>query len=424
MLSRLQALQNNIRVGIIGTGSMGIGLFYQCHVTPGIECVAVADIKLEKAIECVESLSRYYRVVNNLEATHEAIRQGLVVVCEDGDLLARCEMVDVLIESSNSIGAAGRFAKTALEHRKHLILMNAEVDLAFGPYLLRLAQDNGVVYTSCDGDQHGVLKRLIDDLQLWGFQLVMAGNMKGFLNRYANPTTIVPEADKRDLDYEMATALTDGTKLNIEMSLVANGLGLSTLVPGMHGPKTSHVRDVMHLFDLNAIWDGKQPVVDYILNAEPDGGIFAIGFCDNKYQKKMLSYYKMGDGPFYLFYRPYHLCHIEALTCVAEAFLDGRPLLQPTLGLQTNVFTYAKRGLQKGETLDGIGGYTCYGLIENCPQTSFPPGLPICLADNVTLKHDVAKDEKILLADVDYEPTSFEFELYYKALENSSPVTS
>ena len=116
MLSRLQALQNNIRVGIIGTGSMGIGLFYQCHVTPGIECVAVADIKLEKAIECVESLSRYYRVVNNLEATHEAIRQGLVVVCEDGDLLARCEMGDVLIESSNSIGAAGRFAKTALEH--------------------------------------------------------------------------------------------------------------------------------------------------------------------------------------------------------------------------------------------------------------------------------------------------------------------
>ena len=137
---------------------------------------------------------------------------------------------------------AGEFAIYALAERKHLVLMNAEIDLIYGPYLLELAQRRGVTYTSCDGDQHGVIKRLVDDLRLWGFQLVMAGNIKGFLDRYSNPKKIVPEADKRNLDYKMATAFTDGTKLNIEMALVANALGLRVHKPGMHGPDAGNVR--------------------------------------------------------------------------------------------------------------------------------------------------------------------------------------
>jgi len=419
MLNTLKKLKRNIRVAIIGIGSMGKGLLYQCWVTPGIECVAIADIRIDRAINCVQWLRWEYRVVHDLNAMHETVRKGLVAVCEDGDLLARCELVDVLIEASNSIGAGGQFSVTALENRKHLVLMNAEVDLIFGPYLLYLAQKNGVVYTSCDGDQHAVIKHTIDDLQLWGFELVMAGNIKGFLNRYSNPTKIIPEADKRNLDCKMATAYTDGTKLCIEMALVANACGLATLVPGMQGPKAIHVRDVFHLFDFEALWQGK-PFVDYILGAEPGGGVFTIGFCNNEYQKSMLSYYKMGNGPFYLFYRPYHLCHIEAMACIAEAFLNGRSLLQPTYGFRTNVYTYAKRDLHKGEKLDGIGGYTCYGLIENCSQDDDSPGLPICLAEDVTLKHDVRKDERICVDDVSYDPSRFDFILYAKAKEQSS----
>lgn len=419
MLSRLKTLHNNIRVGIIGMGAMGKGLFYQCHVTPGIECVAVSDIHIDRAVKSVEALNLDYRVVETLAGAHETAHRGMVAICGDGDIVARCEHVDVLIESSGSIGAAGKYAVIALEHRKHLVLMNAEIDLIFGPYLLSLAQANGVVYTSCGGDQHTVIKHLVDELQLWGFELVMAGNIKGYLDRYANPTTIIHEADKRDLDYKMAAGLTDGTKLNIEMALVANAFGLAAPVPGMQGPRANHVRDVFHLFDFNAMWEGKEPVVDYVLNADPDGGVFAVGHCDNEYQKKMLSYYKMGDGPFYLFYRPYHLCHIEAMACVAKAFLDGRSLLQPDFGFKTNVFSYAKRDLRKGEVLDGIGGYTCYGLIENCPETGLHDGLPICIAEDVVLKRDVVKDEAILMADVDYDPERFEFALYFKAMEES-----
>ncbi len=419
LLERLKALSSSIRVAIIGVGSMGKGLFYQCQITPRIECVAMADLKVERAVDCAVWMKRDYRVVDNVGAMVEVIRHGGIAICEDGNLAAKCELVDVLIESSNSIGAAGQLSVTALKNGKRLILMNAEADLIFGPYLIDLAQSNGSVYTSCDGDQYGVLKRLIDDLQLWGFELVMAGNIKGFLDRYSNPTKIIPEADKRNLDYRMATAYTDGTKLCIEMALVSNAFGLSTLVPGMQGPRASHVRDIFHLFDFDKLWRDKQPFVDYLLGAEPGGGVFIVGYCDDDYQKSMLSYYKMGAGPFYLFYRPYHLCHVEAMGCVAEAFLDGQPFLQPIHGFRTNVYAYAKRDLRKGEKLDGIGGYTCYGLIENCTQGTNRVGLPICLAEGVTLKRDVFRDEKIPLSDVQYDPDRSAFALYERSLKCS-----
>ncbi len=314
------------------------------------------------------------------------------------------------------VRAAAGYAARALEFQKHLVLMNAEIDLIFGPYLLDLATKKGVVYTSCDGDQHIVIKRLIDDIRLWGFELVMAGNIKGFLDRYANPETIASEADKRHLDYRMCASYTDGTKLNIEMALIANAANLSTLTPGMKGPRANSVDEVFHYFDFHALWKNGQPWVDYLLGAEPNGGVFVVGYCDNEYQKTMLRYYKMGNGPFYLFYRPYHLCHVEAITSIAKAFLDKRSFLQPTFGFRTNVYSYANRTLHKGEELDGIGGYTSYGLIENQARNDSNPGLPICLADKVRLKRDVAKDEKILLNDVGYDSTSFEFDLYSKAL--------
>ena len=420
MLKSVTELKTNIRVAIIGMGAMGKGLFYQCHITPGLECVAIADIRLERAVACAEWLKREYRVVRTLDDLHEAVRRGMVAVCEDGDLLARCEVVDALVEASNSIIPAGQFSLTALEHRRHLIMMNAEADLLFGPVLLQRAQDNGVTYTSCDGDQPGVIKRLVEDLQLWGFELVMAGNIKGFLDRYANPTTIIPEADKRNLDYKMATAYTDGTKLCIEMALVANGVGLSTRTPGMRGPRASQVQEVFSLFDFEALWQDKQPFVDYILGAEPGGGVFAVGYCDNDYQKAMLQYYKMGDGPFYLFYRPYHLCHVEAMACIAEAVLHQRALLQPTYGFRTDVYAYAKRDLRTGEKLDGIGGYHCYGLIENCTWNDGHAGLPICLAEDVTLKREVRQDEKIFLHDVSFDPERFDFALYFGAMRQLS----
>jgi predicted homoserine dehydrogenase-like protein len=415
VLERLKALKKPIRVGIIGAGAMGRGLFYQCHITPGIECAAIADIHLARAAACCEDMQLKARIVAGPDEVCDAANRGMVAVCEDGDIIARSANIDVLIDASSAIAESAKFSITAIEHKKHLVLMNAEIDLIFGPYLLKLAREKGVVYLSCDGDQHGVIKHLADDLRLWGFELVMAGNIKGFLDRRANPDTIIPEADKRNLDYRMCTAYTDGTKLNIEMALTANALGLRTSVAGMLGPAARDVHDVFRLFDFNAIRKERKPVVDYILGAEPGGGVFAIGYCESKYQQSMLKYYKMGDGPYYLFYRPYHLCHIEAIKTLAAAVLDGRSFLEPDCGFRTNVFAYAKKPLRRGDRLDGIGGHTCYGLIENCGQPGSGEGLPICLADDVRLVREIEMDEKIMMSDIELPGNRFDFEIFGRA---------
>jgi predicted homoserine dehydrogenase-like protein len=345
-----------------------------------------------------------------------AWRHGQLPIFGNGLQLCGLAEVDVVIEATSAISAAGRHAVTALEHGKHLVLMNSEIDLIFGPELVRNAHEQGVVCTSCDGDQHAVIKRLLDEAVLWGFEPVMAGNIKGFLDRSANPTTIIPEADKRNLDYRMCTAYTDGTKLNIEMALIANAEGLKTVLPGMTGPSAESVEEVLKLFDFSSIWNYREPVVDYILGARPGGGVFAVGFSDNPYQRDMLEYYKMGAGPFYLFYRPYHLCHVEAIRSVAEAVLDGRALLQPACGFRTNVIAYAKTDLHEGQSCDGLGGYTCYGMIENADADGATDGLPICLADDVVLTRSVRQGERIGMADIDLPNERFDFELYERAV--------
>ena len=354
---------------------------------------------------------------------HNAIRQGKLAICEDGNLAASCEDVDIFIEATNSTPAGGKFALTAIENNKHLIMMNYEADLMFGPYLMHLAEQSGLVYTVCDGDQPTVIKHLVDEIEFMGFQLVMAGNIKGYLDRHINPTSIIPEADKRNLGHKMCSSYTDGTKLCVEMAVLANGLGLSTAVPGMHGPRVKDINEIFEHFDFDTLWKNKQPLVDYILGAKPKGGIFAVGYTDNKYQQDRLPP-EMGPGPFYLFYRPYHLCHFETMVSVAEIALNKRPVLKPDFGFRTNVYSYAKRNIRKGEKLDGMGGYTCYGLIENCTDNEKDPGIPICLSDNVTLKHDTPKDEKIPLKNVSYDPDDFAFKLYLKAVEQSNKIIS
>ena len=415
-LQRLRSLDKEITVGVIGAGSMGRGLVYQCAITPGIRCAVLADLDIDRAIASVEHTGLPYKVVRSLSDVNDAIRLGVMAVCEDGALVSECDGIDALIESTSAISEGGRFAERALLTGKHLVLMNSEIDLSFGPHFLRLARENGLVFTSCDGDQHGVIKRLHDEMTLWGLEPVMAGNIKGFLDRYSNPTRIVPEADKRNLDYRMATAYTDGSKLAIEMALVSNALDYVPARPGMMGPRAGHVSDVFDLFDFHAIRETGRPVVDYILGAEPGGGVFCVGYCDDPYQMGMLSYYKMGSGPFYLFYRPYHLCHVEAMQCVAEACLDGTSLLEPDYGFRANVNAFAKRDLHAGDVLDGLGGYDCYGLIEEVTEESVQTVLPLCISEGARLLHDVAKDGRITMDDVAFENGNVALAMYEKAL--------
>ena len=424
MLDRLKRLERPIRVGIIGAGAMGRGLVYQAAVTPGLEPTAVADVRVERAAACGDLIGKEAQVVHSAQEATEAVGRGRLAACEDGMAVATCEGIDVLIESSSSVVEGAEFVAAALKRGTPVVLMNSETDLAFGSWFMELATSHGTVCTSCDGDQHGVIKRLVEDVELWGFKLVLAGNIKGFLNREADPTNIIPEADKRNLDYRMCTAYTDGSKLAIEMALLANSLGLRTDIPGMHGPRAGHVREATELFELERLRQGAAPVVDYVLGAQPDGGVFVVGHCDHPYQREMMAYYKMGPGPFYVFYRPYHLCHVEAMEGVAAAVLDREALLQPDHGLLTDVVAYAKQDLPAGTVLDGLGGYSCYGMLENQAPTAAEEGLPICMSEGVRTRRPFRSGERIGMEDVDRDVAAPGWAMWQLSREAADRISS
>lgn len=374
--------ESEVRVGLVGCGSMGRGISLQLDATPGLKLMWVADRDAEAAAKA-----------------------GALAACPAStDPLGMLETspIDVLVEATSGIEAAARHCFAAIGNDAHVVLMNAEVDLALGPLLDHEARQRGVVVTSDAGDQHGVLAALIMEADLMGFDVVQAGNIKGFLDRRATPASLVNEAAERRLSPEQCCAYTDGTKLHIEMAVLANGFGYLPPPGGMTGPRARSVHEVPALFDFAAY--GGIPRVDYILGAEPGGGVYLVvspkaGLA--KEQRFYLEYYKLGSGPWYLLYRPYHLCHLETPKAIFSA-MEGRPVLAPgqsamLLGSQSRsskptcqVFARAKRSLTAGETLrHAIGSDACYGSLEAADTQAIPI---VLLEHPVTLREPVARD--------------------------------
>ena len=144
------------------------------------------------------------------------------------------------------------------------------------------------------------------------------------------------EAEKRNLSLIQCCAYTDGTKLAIEMACLGNSAGLVPFVRGMEGPRAEDVREAMSKFDFAAY--GSQGRLDYLLGAEPGGGVYVIGHSDELVQAEYMRYYKMGDGPYYLFYRPYHLCHVETPSAIASVVLRSEAIMTPDHGRLSDAY--------------------------------------------------------------------------------------
>lgn len=405
----LQALRERaragqpIRVAVVGAGSMGAGIAQQVGATPGMTLVAVVDVDLSRAAAAAA-------------LSHPETGSPAVVVSTDvfslldGNPLA----VDVLVEATNTVGFAARAVASALRSRIHVVLMNAEVDLLLGPWLHDLAQRSGVLISSDAGDQHGVLMRMIEEIRLWGLDIAMAGIIKGFLDRRATRGSIAEEARIRALNPVQCVAYTDGTKLNIEMALVANATGLVPSTPGMLGPQAADVHEVFDRFEFAR---HRQGVVDYILGAKPGGGVFVVGRSDDELQRSYLAYYKMGKGPFYLFYRPFHLCHLETAYAIGRLVLFGSKILEPACGKLAEVGAFAKRDLPNGTRFrHGIGSDELYGMIDLTANLEESGSVPIALLDSpdadIVVTLGVARDEPLGFADLEL-PDSPLLELYH-----------
>ena len=415
-LNELDRNDNPIKVGVVGAGSMGTGVCWQIGRTPGMRLTFVADKLLNNAVNAAKTVGLDIR---ELPSSHNP--EPFDGVWVDDECLKAIELldVDVLVECSNSISDALQYCLSAIYRKSHVVLMNAEVDLAYGRYMRYEAERMGVIVTSDGGDQHGVLMTMIEEIKLWDFKIVQAGNIKGFLNRYATAESLLEEAAKRRLNPIQCCAYTDGTKLNIEMALVSNGTGLNSPKRGMTGPPCDDVREVLDLFDFkNCLNTG---CIDYVLGAQPGGGVYVVGYCDDPSQMPYLSYYKLGNGPYYLFYRPYHLCHLETPITIAKAVLFNSPVLQQ-LYKTSDVFTFAKRDIMAGEIVHhGIGGDQFYGLVDSSELGDNENLVPITAVevdkhDAGKITRDIKKDEPITWEDLEL-PDSYMKDMRLKQAE-------
>jgi len=401
VLQARQATGKPIRVAMIGAGYMGRGLALQIsRYTPGMELVAIANRTVAEAERAYsESGITAVQHVDSKVALEDAVNKGQYSVTDDAQLVCQAEGIDAVIEVTGEIEFGASVVLTAIEHGKHVMLMNAELDATLGPILKTYADKAGVIISNADGDQPGVIMNLFRYVEGTGCKPVLAGNMKGLQDAYRTPETQKGFAEKYGQKPHMVTSFADGSKISMEMAVVANATGFRVARRGMLGPACEHVNDAVNVFPREAMLE--RGIVDYVLGAQPGGGIFVIGYNEDKIQQGYLNYYKMGEGPFYVFYVPYHLCHFEAPMSVARAVLYGDATTAPLGAPVVDVLTAAKKEMKKGEVLDGIGNFTSYGLAENSEVCRRENLLPLGLSEGCRLKRDVARDEVLGYDDVE-----------------------
>ncbi|HMR62505.1 MAG TPA: Gfo/Idh/MocA family oxidoreductase [Anaerolineae bacterium] len=423
-----RAQENNpIRVGMVGAGFMGRGLALQIlSAIKGMDLVAVCNRHLDGAQRAyAEAGVEEVQIVETVAQLEQAIDQGRYAITDNPRLLAEADNIDAIIEVTGAVEHSAHVVYSAIQHGKHVVMMNAELDSTVGPILKVYADRAGVVLTNADGDQPGVIMNLYRFVKGIGVRPVLCGNIKGLQDPYRNPTTQAGFAKKWGQAANMVTSFADGTKISFEQAIVANGTGMRVARRGMLGltvPAGTLIQEVASLFPLEVLLEGPG-IVDYVVGATPGPGVFVLGTHDQPTQKHYLNLYKLGEGPLYCFYTPYHLCHFEAPYSVARAVLFNDAALAPLGKPCVDVVATAKIDLEAGQILDGIGYYMTYGECENYDVIQTEKLLPMGLAEGCRLKRDVAKDQTLTYDDVEVPAGRFidqlraEQNVYFSSLD-------
>lgn len=422
MLKRRASGGKPVRVGLIGAGKFGSMVLAQARLIEGLHVVGVADLDLKKT---AAALRRVGWEPERFAATSlaDAHTQGTTCLVEDADMLARFEGIECIIEATGHPLAGVRHAVAAIDHGKHLVMVNVEADVLCGPLLAKRARDKGLVYSMAYGDQPAIICELVDWCHSCGFELVSAGKGMNFepRYRYSTPDTVwgffgwSPEqVAKGDFNAKMYNSFTDGTKAAIEMAAVANGTGLDCPDDGLAFPPAG-LQDLARVF--RPVADGgrlpRSGLVDIAASQEPDGrevlnniryGVFVTFRAPTEYARACFQQYGLLTDPsgwYGSMWRPFHMIGLETSVSVLSAVLRGEPTGSP-VEFRGDAVAVAKRDLKPGERLDGEGGYTVWANAIPASKSLAIGALPIGLAGHATVRSAVARDSIVRFEDVEF----------------------
>ncbi|HUN93236.1 MAG TPA: NAD(P)H-dependent oxidoreductase [Burkholderiaceae bacterium] len=405
-----------IRIGLIGCGEMGTDIVTQVLLMPGLEIGAIAarnPANVHNAIRIAGCPADMGRDVTSAGAMTRAIGDGRIAITDEAKLVATNDLVDVVVDATGRPAVGAEIGLTAMEHGKHLVMMNVEADVTIGAYLKREADRLGVVYSLGAGDEPSSAIELIQFVTALGYPVVAAGKGKNNpLNVDATPAQYEEEARRRNMNPRMLVEFIDGSKTAVEMTAIANATGLVPDVPGMHGPAATlqNLHDVLCPKADGGIL-GRKGVVDYTIGAGVAPGVFVVAEMAHPRLRERMHDLKLGAGPYYTFYRPYHLTSLEVpLTC-ARAVLYGRPDMSPLPIPSAEVCALAKRDLRAGDRLDAIGE-TCYrSWAMQAGDARTRRALPVGLAEGSRVRRDVRKGDLLTYENCEPDAQSRLFEL-------------
>jgi predicted homoserine dehydrogenase-like protein len=363
---------------------------------------AISNRKLERALDVFRYAKHDDVIVADTQAElDDAIRANRPVVTEDACLLARSAFVDIVCEVTGSVEFGAHVVLEAFRHAKDVVLMNAELDATLGPILQVYAKRHGVILSACDGDEPGVQMNLYRWVKGLGLIPRVIGNVKGLQDPYRNPTTQKGFAERWGQNPAMVTSFADGSKISFEQTIVANATGFGVRARGMSRGMEyrGDIMEIGKLYDIEEL-RALSGIVDYVVGT-PLTKVYVLAEHPDPKQQVYLNLYKVGEGPLYSFFVPYHLVHLEVPNAIARVALFRDALAPPLGGPVVEVCAVAKRDLKAGEILDGYGMYMTYGEAANVDEMSRQHYLPEGLVEGCRVKRNIAKDAVITYEDVE-----------------------
>ena len=392
-----------IRVGMIGSGFMAQGLVNTiANSVPGMRVAAIYGRRLDRAAHVYEYAGLGEATVVATEAEFEdGVRAALPVITDDPYLLSGSDQIDALVDVTGSVELGARVALEAFAHGKHVILMNAELDATIGPVLQLYARRHDVILSACDGDEPGIQMNLYRWVSGLGLTPRVIGNVKGLQDPYRNPDTQKEFAEKWEQNPAMVTSFADGSKISFEQTIAANATGFKVLSRGMSRGVSfdGSPLELPSLYDLDEV-RALGGIVDYTVGPA-NVKVFCLAEHPDPKQQHYLNLYKLGDGPLYPFWIPYHLPTFEAPNSIARVVLFGDGLAPPLAGPVVEVCAVAKRDLKAGDVLDDYGMFMTYGEAVNVEEMSGMRYLPHGLVQGCRLRRDIARDQVVSYDDVE-----------------------
>lgn len=392
-----------IRVAMIGAGFMARGIANQIvNSTRGMRLSAIYARRIEQASGVFSYADPAIEPVaaSTQAGVDAAIAAGRPVVTDDPLLLCRSGCVDAVLDVTGAVELGAHVALESIEHGKPLVLMNAELDATLGPILQVYARRRGVIVSACDGDQPAVQINLFRFVRGMGLIPRLLGNIKGLQDPYRTPDTQRGFAEKWGQRPEMVTSFADGSKISFEQALVANATGMTVARRGMLAfSHEGHVDELTTRYDLDML-RRLGGIVDYVVGAKPAPGVFCLAEHPDPRQRHYLNLYKLGEGPLYSFYTPYHLCHFETPTTIARAVLFNDSAGSALDAPRVEVCAVAKRDLRAGEVLDSYGHFMTYGEAAAADEHQTRRYLPEGLVEGCRLVRAVPRDTALTFDDV------------------------